>query len=193
MLAPRFLRPPDLRALPDLEWIIAGIIPRDALGVLFGEPGKGKTFVALSIALAVATGRSWLERRTAPGEVLYFAAEGLRGLKDRSEAFYQRTGEGDGSIVYSDDVFELRDREAVDQVCREIGEEGIRPTLIILDTLARFVVGADENSSRDMGEAIEGMDLLKRRTKATVLAVHHTVKNGSTERGSVCCAAQRTS
>jgi DNA-binding transcriptional ArsR family regulator len=59
-----------------------------------------------------------------------------------------------------------------------------RPTLVIVDTLARCFVG-DENSTKDMGEFIQGIDTIKRKTEATVLVVHHTGKDSSREaRGS---------
>ena len=62
--------------------------------------------------------------------------------------------------------------------------EGIQPVLIVLDTLARLMVGGDENSAKDMGLAIEGIDRLRKETSATILVVHHTRKDGQIERGS---------
>ena len=54
--------------------------------------------------------------------------------------------------------------------------EGIEPVLIVLDTLARLMVGADENIAKDMGLAIAGIDRLRQETRATVLVIHHTRK-----------------
>jgi hypothetical protein len=53
-----------------------------------------------------------------------------------------------------------------------------------LDTLARLILGADENSSKEMGEAIRGIDNLRLAFRATVLLIHHTGKDGQLERGS---------
>ena len=103
-----FLTPEDLRALPDPEWVVQGILPLNSLAVLYGEPGKGKTFVALSIALSVATGQKWFDRKTAHGSVLYVAAEGLVGIRDRADAFYQHTGKEGGLITYTPTTFNLR-------------------------------------------------------------------------------------
>jgi hypothetical protein len=50
------------------------------------------------------------------------------------------------------------------------------PALIVLDTLARTMVGADENTSKDVGEWVNAARQLQQHTKATVLTLHHTVK-----------------
>jgi hypothetical protein len=67
----------------------------------------------------------------------------------------------------------------------------VRPGLIIIDTLARCSVGADENSAQAMGEIVHALDSLRTATGAAVLLVHHSRKDGQTERGSVAlrCAA----
>ena len=46
------------------------------------------------------------------------------------------------------------------------------------------MAGGDENSARDMGMAIQAIDHIRRATKATVILVHHTRKDGDSERGS---------
>jgi hypothetical protein len=56
--------------------------------------------------------------------------------------------------------------------------------LIVLDTLARCIPGADENSAQDVGRAVAAIDRIRAATGATVLLIHHTGKNGDSERGS---------
>jgi hypothetical protein len=59
------------------EWMIEGLWGAEAVGIIGGEPKQGKTFVALDMAIAVATGapclRHFPTRRTGP--VLLYAAE----------------------------------------------------------------------------------------------------------------------
>src|SRR5262249_42278218 len=59
-----------------------------------------------------------------------------------------------------------------------------QPKLIILDTLARCLVGGDEDSAKDMGLFIEAADRIRQKLNATVLILHHPVKKGGRERGS---------
>ena len=54
--------------------------------------------------------------------------------------------------------------------------------LIVIDTLARTFDG-EENSNREMGEAIAAVDTLRKATGAAVLIVHHLNKAGSSSRG----------
>ena len=55
--------------------------------------------------------------------------------------------------------------------------------LVIIDTLARSMVGGDENKSGDMAQAIEAVDEIRRKSGATSLLAHHTPKDGNTPRG----------
>lgn len=59
---------------PDPRWAVPGIIP-EGLTVLGGKPKLGKSWLALNIALAVASGGEVLGRRAEQGEVLYLALE----------------------------------------------------------------------------------------------------------------------
>ena len=57
------------------------------------------------------------------------------------------------------------------------------PQVIVVDTLARATPGNDENSSRDAGLVINALDYLKEQG-CSVIVVHHTGKDGTSERGS---------
>ena len=65
-----------------------------------------------------------------------------------------------------------------------IDGRGIAPALIVIDTMARCMVGGDENSSKDVGLFIANLDGVARHYGAASLTVHHTGKNGELERGS---------
>ena len=73
--------------LPPPEWLIDGVMPKQALGMLFGPSGHGKSFLALDMALSVATGREWFSHRSAQGQVIYVVAEGGRGMVKRVKAW----------------------------------------------------------------------------------------------------------
>jgi hypothetical protein len=59
-------------------WLIQGLWPADAYGVLAAQEKAGKTWAALDLAVSVATGRPWLEHFACPnpGPVLMFLGEG---------------------------------------------------------------------------------------------------------------------
>ena len=174
----------ELQNLPDPEWFIKGVIPKNATVVIYGPAGCGKTFVALSMALSISSGHQWCKKKTTKGAVLYVAAEGLYGLKNRVRAYQQQHRFGAADIHYLGVPVNLLKPDDITDFIKVLAARGIRPALIILDTLARVIVGGDENSARDMGIAVEGIERIKRETSATVLVVHHTGKKGETERGS---------
>ena len=60
------------------RWLIQGLWPADAYGVLAAQEKAGKTWAALDLAVSVATGRPWLDHFAcpSPGPVLVFLGEG---------------------------------------------------------------------------------------------------------------------
>ena len=58
---------------------------------------------------------------------------------------------------------------------------GLRPALVVVDTLARAMVGGDENSAQDMGLVLAAGVRIQAALNCALLAVHHTGKDS--ERG----------
>jgi KaiC/GvpD/RAD55 family RecA-like ATPase len=180
----RLLSPADIASLPDLEFLVDGILPVPAFGVFYGPPGSGKSFVALSMALAVCSGQDWIGRSTRQQQVLYVAAEGALGMKLRLAAHRERLGVCDDDLRFIGIPFNVRELADIDALLAAIKAADFKPGLIIIDTLARVAVGADENSAQAIGEVVEGFEHIRRETGATVLVIHHTTKDGLSERGS---------
>jgi hypothetical protein len=67
---------------------------------------------------------------------------------------------------------------------QQLAAANFRPDLIVVDTLVRVAVGMDENSARDMGEIVAAAEALRRSFDASILLIHHTRKDGNSERGS---------
>jgi len=176
------LTPSQLDSVPPPTWLIERALVADSLAVLYGKPGVGKSFVALDWALSVATGHPWLNHPVAQGDVLYVAAEGAGGMSARKRAWEKDRGVSarDGIHFLPESVNLLRP-EWADALVEVVDE--LQPILIVLDTLARSIAGGDENGPRDMGTFIENVERLRSCTRATVLAVHHTPKDGGSLRG----------
>jgi hypothetical protein len=175
----------QLVTMPPPRWLIDDLLGASTLAVLYGKPGSGKSFLALDWALCVAAGFPWNGREVRRGIVLYVAAEGVGGLGIRVRAWTETFGVDVAEI--SRIRFFPTAINLLDQARRQALVEmtmTLEPTLVIIDTLARSMVGGDENSTRDVGLAIDAADHVKNVTGATVLVVHHTSKGGETYRGS---------
>lgn len=180
----RFVAACDMPVNP-IAWLIDGYIEADALAVLYGPPGKGKSFLALDMSCCIATGLPFHAHDVKPGAVFYIAGEGHNGLARRLRAWAQHNdtempallfvSEAPTDLASASNAAEVA--EAVHQLADTTGES---PVLIVIDTMARNF-GGDENSATDVGHFIRNADALRRRWKATVLIVHHSGKNG--ERG----------
>jgi len=176
----------ELKQLPPPVPLVEGILFRDTLAVLDGDSATYKSFIALDMALSVATGTPWQGRRVRQGAVVYIVAEGLSGMGQRVDAWELRRGHtAPDNCVFVPRAANLTDKGEVQALCEYIQSLPERPALIVIDTLARSIAGAEENSSKDMGLAVEAMDKLRWVCGgATVLALHHVNKAKGDIRGS---------
>jgi hypothetical protein len=71
----------------------------------------------------------------------------------------------------------LLEAEAIDELCDIVAE--IAPALIVVDTLAKCMVGVEESSTREMGLAVDALDRLRLVTNSCVCVVHHGGKDAS--------------
>jgi hypothetical protein len=173
----------DLLAMPDPTWLIDSLVPGSGLSVLYGAPAAGKSFIALDWALCVATGLPWHGHEVEQRWVVYVAAEGRGGLKARAKAWWESRGRPDMSQVrWLPEAINLTDTEQIERARKTLASLPERPGLLVVDTVARTMVGGDENSARDLGLFINAVDGLRGADAA--LAVHHTGKDGKEERGS---------
>lgn len=166
---------------PPLSWIIKKILPRAALGVIFGQSGAGKSFMVLDMIAAVARGIDWRGFKTQKGRVVMVVAEGAAGAVGRLAAYAQHNGIdlADLEVGIIEDVPDLTKMDHK-RIAKRIEAYG-GADIIVFDTLAQSVAGANENSAEDMGKAIKHCKDLHTDTGALVLLVHHAGKDS--ERG----------
>lgn len=163
--------------------LIDGLLDLGTFAVIYGPPNSGKTFAALDMCAAVATGRPWIGRKVDKGPVLYVFAEGGRRIIDRLAALQKMerlpTGAPFFRISSAVNLYSKEDVAAIIAEASAISGEGAPLRLIVLDTLARVMQGGDENSGQDMAAAVAAVDRIREATGATVLVVHHTGKDAS--------------
>ena len=170
----------DFAGREPMRWLIKGVLPRGEISMIYGESTAGKSFIALDMACAIVRGVEWNGHKVrAPGRVAYIAAEGLAGFQTRCLAYGihhdVKLSDMPGLLIFDGPGINLR--ENGHRVLAKAVKEAGGVDLIIIDTLARATPGANENTSEDMGKALDHCGKLNRATGATVLLVHHAGKN----------------
>jgi hypothetical protein len=174
----------EIRAQPLPPWLLVDLLPARGLCVWYGEPGSGKSFLALDLGAHSATGSRWANRRTRHAKVVYIALEGQ--LRDRIEAYKEHHGLDDSDLA---DLLVLQ-RQQVDLLTEGTAEQlaaDVRaalgdysgPVAVIVDTLARAMPGGNENASEDMGAVIAACGVIERELGALVILVHHAGKDST--------------
>lgn len=165
----------DLLRMPEPTWLVDGLLPSVGTFQLFGESGRGKSFVVQDLLLSVATGAAWLNSlpvRTT-GSVLYVAAEGGWDLGKRVRG-WMAARDGvvpERFISVIEQGLDLRSRRDVDDIIELCRDRGV--VMAVFDTWALHMPGGDENSGRDAGAAIASLKRMASKVEALVGTVHH--------------------
>lgn len=168
------------------DWLIEELWTREGVGVIGGHPKLGKTWIALEIALAIASGQPCLGRFPVHdrGPVLVYCVEdGKSRIRDRMEGLCAaRKVDFERLAVGWLDAGDLRLDRPGDQLRLHVTIERNRAKAIVFDPLVRLHLG-DENSSQDVSRLLGFLRALQQRHGVAVILVHHTRKAASAEHG----------
>lgn len=159
---------------------VKGVLPEGELVVIFGDSGSGKTFLAMDMGMAIARGEPWRGLRVKQGTVAYIAAEDSHGVRMRAKAYaeFNKIENGQMPFYILGASPNFRDQNNMTEVAKAVRALG-PVSLIFVDTWARVIAGGDENSAKDVTEAINMCGKLYRATGATVVLIHHSGKDSS--------------
>ena len=176
-------RAADLAEVPvERRWLVDQLWGDEAVGIVGGEPKCCKSFLALDLAVAVASGAPCVRRfavaRT--GRVLLFAAEdALHVVRQRLAGIARAAGREladlDIQVITAPSVrLDVeRDRDALTETV-----DKLRPRLLVLDPFVRLH-RIDENISGEVAPLLAYLRELQRRYHVAVVLVHHARKGGS--------------
>ena len=179
---------------PPPTFLIDQHIPDTSMGFLYSEPGVGKSFCAIDLGLTIAHGlEDWHGYKvTAPENagVIYLASEGSFDLRNRILAWHKARGieqvakaflviEATINFMHADDVNKL-----LRTIHATAKARGVKPALVVIDTVSRAMPGADENTQRDMTLFVKATDAVRDSFKCAVMGVHHANKGSGDMRGS---------
>lgn len=183
----RFITWTEALELEPPRYLVDGLIQEGGIGVTYGKAGSGKSLVTLDLLMCIATGRDWhgvTVNRDGPASAAYVAAEGTEGLSARLHAWNAEHGSPKHAELFPYlRRVDLLDEQQVGEFIGHANETMTDPAIVVFDTFAQCFSG-NENSGKDMTQAVQSMKRVRDHTGAAVLAVHHTpISTNRRERG----------
>lgn len=175
-------------APPAHRWLVDGLLPEGALCFVAGPPKRGKTWIGITVAIALALGHPFAGEHPVPGprDVLYAALEGSQtGLRTRIGALARGAGVDPDSdelerlhMLYRPRPFDLAELATADWLFEEADD--VDAALIVIDVLraaARFQENAAEDFARIRDHLAPLLDAGR-----TVALLHHFGKLNDTQK-----------
>lgn len=171
----------DIQEQRGVPWLVEGLWTRQGVGFLCGSPKACKTWLALDLALSVASRTAVLGAYPAAeaGAVLLFVAEDPpAAVRARLAGMAAPRGVSlDQLPIHLVMHRSLRLESPRDQARLQATVARYRPTLLVLDPFVRLTA-IDENSSLEVSSVLASLRELQATLGVAILIVHHARKTG---------------
>lgn len=173
------------------DWLVEDVLYTGDFALQYGASQSGKSFLAVDMALCIARGARFFEKKTRKGGVIYQAGEGGLGLINRLKAYRQHNSVS-GNLPFvllpkRVDLYATDAENGIDAFLAEIAAQRAWLTeplaLVVIDTYATATVGANENASEDVSRALRNIQKVQEASGAAVMVVHHKNAGGERPRG----------
>ena len=174
---------PDLLKRPQRELLVHELLFTTGLTTLTAASGEGKTTLAVSVALTVATGGMWAGRPVKQRPGIWIAGEGQDDLPGMYRAWMK---EHPNCAVpqggFYDEAFDFSSEAKTNEFIRQLSE--LPPMFIVVDALVDMMGDLDEDKAKDIHRVYANLWRVVRANDSTLLALHHTGWDKTRERGS---------
>ena len=166
------------REIEPVRYLVDGLIKRNSINIISGEPASFKTWAAYQLAKDIATGEKFL------GQFETFQTgvailDGEMGVEMFQEAMLTLGAREKLPIYYCHaNGDELSTEEHIESLKVFCTYNDVK--VVIIDSLTRFH-NSDENSSREMSAVFKLINKLK--DSLTVIIIHHDKKGGNSAFG----------
>jgi hypothetical protein len=176
----------DPRAPEEAPWLVEDLWGAGSVGVIGGAPKSCKTWLALEMAVAVASGRPCLGRYAvpAPGPAIVYAAEDSPpAVRERLENLALARGTDFSKLDVGLIVEPSLRLDRADDLSRlRATLERRKPRLLLLDPYVRLQ-SADENNATEVAAILSTLRELSRTFACAIALVHHARKGSGDEPG----------
>lgn len=170
--------------IPDRGYLLSPILPVQGIGILYAPRGVGKTFAALSVAVAVASGGAVFNwRAPMPKKTLYVDGEmPATSMQSRLSSLVGGMSIPPQALKNLSLITPDLQPCAMPDLSTPNGQAMIEPLLkgvdmVVLDNIATLCRTGKENESQSW-QAMQAWLLDLRRRGITVLLIHHAGKSG---------------
>lgn len=168
------------------EWVIPNLCARKFAGILFGEPGSGKTWTTLDMSLKLSNGYNVLnDIEIQQSKVLLFEGDAPDALlKERISKF---------DIRQNDEYFKYVNRYDADRndiditLVSKTGRKNVEtlikdfmPDMVIIDTLISFI--NDEKNPEEIKVVVDFLRKIAEKYNCHILICHHSRKRETGEK-----------
>jgi len=162
-------------------WLARPVWPADAYGIIAAAAKAGKTWLGADLAVSVASGTPWLGMFScdAGGVMACLGEGGARKMLRRLRAIC-----ADRDLTYEELPIgvclrapHLSSGEHLDAIRAELA--ATRPRLLLIDPLYLAARGARASALYEMGEVLEGVQLVAQQAGCALVVVHHWNQTGT--------------
>ena len=164
--------------------LVHGVLRRGHIGMLAGKGKSGKSWAAIELSIAVATGGEWFGWKCEQGRVLYIDPEiDRKSLDNRFAEVCDALGVDRSKLDGLVFKWSLRgvEKAGMQTIIHDLVVRGERFDLVIIDSASCFVDG-DENKAHDLRRFEAKVHAVSYFTGAAVLLIHHYGKGNAGDR-----------
>jgi hypothetical protein len=179
----------DVIASPP-KMLLKKLLPASGVAFIGGQSGAGKTFIAVALGVALASGTAFFKYQVKERiGVAYIAAEGQDMFPARVGAAKLASGvKGPIPFAWLDTIPALQTQQEVTEfieALRGLTKEmqlrfGVRLGAIFIDTVAACLPMKDENSNAEVSGVCRIMRYIGQSIGAVVIPIHHYGKDAGT-------------